>query len=214
MWPISVPGRTSGGVGLRDLFPVQPDADSVPDCAEAGVLGATTATMGAFMATQAIGLLAGIDGLDGVASGYLLSYDAFPPRSRVFHVGADPQRQLRTRLEPDYGGQACAAPAGLNARALVDAVRGGGFLALDIREPHEHLLADLPAGTHSEKLPLSEIDSPERVRSCFAGFPLGAQVLVYCASGKRSGAFVEEYSQLAESAGLSLTSLPGGVNAL
>ncbi|MDN6552253.1 ThiF family adenylyltransferase [Corynebacterium flavescens] len=205
------------GVGLRDLFPVQPDADSVPDCAEAGVLGATTATMGALMATQAIGLLAGIGGVNstgGIAPGYLLSYDAFPSRSRVFHVGADPQRQLRTRLEPDYGGPACAAPAGLNARALVEAVRGGEFLALDIREPHEHLLADLPAGAHSVKLPLSDIDSPERVRSCFGGFPHGAQVLVYCASGKRSAAFVEEYTDLATSAGLSLTSLPGGVNAL
>lgn len=105
-------------------------------------------------------------------------------------------------------------PAGLEARALVDAVRGGDFLALDIREPHEYLLADLSAGTHSEKLPLSEIDSLERVRRLFASFPRGAQVLVYCASGKRSGAFVEEYSDLATSAGLSLASLPGGVNAL
>lgn len=64
------------GVGLRDLFPQQPDANSVPDCATAGVLGATTATMGALMATHVVGYLTG---LGTTEPGEMLSYDASRP---------------------------------------------------------------------------------------------------------------------------------------
>ena len=53
----SGPGAPADGVGLRDLYPTQPDADSVPDCATAGVLGVTTSVVGGLMSTEVIKFL-------------------------------------------------------------------------------------------------------------------------------------------------------------
>ncbi|MFH0412802.1 ThiF family adenylyltransferase [Corynebacterium sp. L4756] len=199
------------GVGLRDLFPQQPDADSVPDCATAGVLGATTATMGALMATYAIGYLTGIG---DITPGEMLSYDAFPPQTRSFRVAADPERALVTELQENYNvapiGATCVASS--QAQELLDAVRRGEMLALDIREPHEVLISDVPDGIATKKLPLSGIDSEDDIAKLLADIKL--DVVVYCASGVRSSALVERYFDVAQRAGVKLVSLPGGVNGL
>ena len=196
------------GAGLRDLFPQQPDANSVPDCATAGVLGATTATMGALMATHAIGYLTGIGTTE---PGEMLSYDAFPPAMRTYRVAADPERQLTTKLHDSYGGVCAAVP---QAQAMLDAARRGDYVAVDIREPHEVLLADLPADISTRKLPLSTIDSDDDVAALFKALQGDQQVLVYCAAGQRSEQFVKRYASLAERSGMTLASLPGGVNGL
>lgn len=204
-------GPNVRGVGLRDLFPQQPDADSVPDCATAGVLGATTATMGALMATHAIGYLTGIG---DITPGEMLSYDAFPFQTRRFSVAADPERALVTELQETYDvsptGAACTAAP--RANELLDAVRRGEMLALDIREPHEVLIADVPDGIATKKLPLSGIDSEDDIAKLLADIKL--DVVVYCASGVRSSALVERYFDVAQRAGVKLVSLPGGVNGL
>src|SRR5699024_977466 len=61
------------GPMLRDLFPDIPDADSVPSCAEGGVLGVLCGTVGSAMATEAVKLICGI-GRPFI--GRLLRYDA------------------------------------------------------------------------------------------------------------------------------------------
>ncbi|MHA2789263.1 ThiF family adenylyltransferase [Corynebacterium sp. S7] len=195
-------GPHTRGIGLRDLFPEQPDADSVPDCATAGVLGATTAVVGSLMATQAIAFLAG---LNGVEPGLMLSYDALPATMRSFKITADPHRELVTSLQSNYGAASCTMTAA--TQSLLDDVRAGLLTALDIREPHEVLLADLPQDLPSLKLPLSQIHSEQVVTDALAG---SGRVLVYCASGKRSADFVERYRHL----GTELVSLPGGVGSL
>lgn len=193
-------GPTNRGVGLRDVFPEQPNPDFVPDCATAGVLGATTATIGSLLATHAIGFLAG---LSGITAGQLISYDAFPASLRTFTVVADPARQPVRALADTYEvSGACQSPT------LIDALYSGSYTALDIREPHEVILNDLPESIASQKLPLSSISSENDVAKVLNS--IDGDVLVYCASGKRSSAFVEDYSHL----GKTLVSLPGGVNAL
>lgn len=204
------------GVGLRDLFPQQPDANSVPDCATAGVLGATTATMGALMATHAVGYLTG---LGTTEPGEMLSYDAFPPTTRTFRVTADPKRQLSTELHDSYG-EICAVTP--KAQDMLNAARRGDYLAVDIREPHEVLLADLPADIVTHKLPLSSISSDDDVAALLSSLQAltrdsdtgQQQAMIYCAAGQRSSDFVERYAELGERAGLELVSLPGGVNGL
>ena len=44
----------------------------------------------------------------------------------------------------------------------------GEMLAVDIREPHEVLIADVPDGVATEKLPLSEIHTEDDVISLLA----------------------------------------------
>lgn len=199
------PGAPADGVGLRDLFPEQPAADSVPDCATAGVLGVTTAVVGGLMATEAIKHLAGVG---ESVPGRLLSYDALTSSMRSFTVAADPGRERVREFDGDYGVVACAAPSSWSSAEL-ELVTSGRAVALDVREPHEKLIADLPVDSPGLHLPMSQA-SEERVDEVLND--ASGTVVVYCASGMRSARFVEEYSGQAERLGVELLSLPGGVN--
>ncbi|GAB2512634.1 putative adenylyltransferase/sulfurtransferase MoeZ [Corynebacterium atrinae] len=182
-------------VGLRDLFPEQPRGTDLPDCATAGVLGVTTAVVGALMATEAITFLSGIG--TGQA-GRLLSYDALAGTTRSFQVSADPSRPRVRALASDYSG---------GTHALLDEVRAGSALLLDIREPEEWELTDPLALLHPLRLPLSTVTGPEQLTTMLVDAP---RVVVYCASGARSARFCEHYADL----GFDLVDLPGGVNGL
>lgn len=200
----SGPGAPSDGVGLRDLYPTQPDADSVPDCATAGVLGVTTSVVGALMATEAVKFLAGV-GESKV--GRLHIYDALTTTIRAFTVARDPARPLTAALG-SYA-DACAVDS-TQGQSLIDALSAGTAHALDIREPHERAIADLPFP--SAHLPLSEVErDAAAVERALAGYAPGDEVVVYCAGGVRSGRFVDTHHALAEQLGISLVSLPGGV---
>ncbi|WP_434390003.1 HesA/MoeB/ThiF family protein [Melittangium boletus] len=86
-----------GGPCLRCLYEEAPDADSVPTCAQAGVLGPMAGLVGALQAALVLECLeAGLDG---------------PPGEAVLHVleGATLRgRQVRVRRVPDCAG--CAHP--------------------------------------------------------------------------------------------------------
>ncbi|KQB85316.1 ThiF family adenylyltransferase [Corynebacterium oculi] len=198
-----------GGVGLRDLFPTQPGPDFAPDCATAGVLGATTAVVGNLMATEAIKHLSG---LHPVIPGRVTSYDALAATLRTLTVTADPARPRVQELQDSYAAAACAAPGDPEAaRVLLAELRAGTATALDVREPHESLLADLPAPIRPHRLPLSALDEAgEQVRAALNSLST-RRVVVYCASGKRSAEFVRNYAALAQEMGHELISLPGGV---
>jgi adenylyltransferase/sulfurtransferase len=58
---------------LRCIFPAAPSEDSVPSCAQAGVLGALAGTLGALQATEVVKEILGIG---RSLSGRLLTYDA------------------------------------------------------------------------------------------------------------------------------------------
>lgn len=220
----SGPGAPAPGVGLRDLFPAQPGPGFAPDCATAGVLGATTAVVGNLMATEAIKQLSG---LTPVPPGRVTSYDALAGTLRAVTVAADPARPRVRKLRASYEAAACSASSpdeGALARELLDALRAGTATALDVREPHEALLADLPEPIRPRRLPLSALADPDpsaagnpadpggRVREALDALPT-RRVVVYCASGQRSADFVLRYADLA-GPGKELVSLPGGVAGL
>jgi len=198
----SGPGAPEPGVGLRDLYPSQPDPDSVPDCATAGVLGVTTSVVGGLMATETVKFLTGV-GESTV--GRLLMYDALTASIQQFTVRRDPERELVTEFSTYTG--VCAVPdASDDGRDLIDALERGEAYPLDVREPHEKLLSDLPfPGAH---LPMSQID---QAQDTISSLPQG-DVVVYCAAGARSDRFVEEFADLAAQRGVTLHSLPGGTN--
>lgn len=199
----SGPGAPADGVGLRDLYPTQPAADSVPDCTTAGVLGVTTSVVGSLMSTEAVKFLAGVG---EVQVGRLHMYDALSATIRCFTVTRDPARELATHLSTYT--EACTVNT--EGQELFDAIRTRQAHALDIREPHERAIADLPFA--SEHLPLSVVEAdPEAVNAALTKYEDGDEVVVYCAGGVRSDRFVNEYGALAETLGISLQSLPGGV---
>src|SRR5699024_1209679 len=153
-----------------------------------------------------------------------LSYCVFPPVARTYRVPADFQLSLTTELLDSYQdgdtGKACAVS--MRAQELLEAARRGEYIAIDIREPHEVLLADIPTDIASQKLPLSSLDGEDDVAGFFSllrphqsvELAGNQQALVYCAAGQRSNTFVERYSEVAKRAGIELVSLPGGVNGL
>jgi len=205
----SGPGAPDDGVGMRDLYPDQPDADSVPDCATAGVLGVTTSVVGGLMSTEVIKFLTGV----GEATvGTLHMYDALTTQIRRFDVRRDPGRELVTAFA-DYEGAACAVPDN-GSEELLEAVATGAAVALDVREEHEKAIKDISAAT-SEHIPTSQLeDNPQLGVDFIDSLPEGTDVVVYCASGKRSQGFVDKHAAHADARNVTLTSLPGGVNAL
>lgn len=226
LWHSGPSSADERGVGLRDLFPSQPDAASAPDCATAGVLGVTTSVVAGLMATEAIAYLAGL----GSQPGRVLSYQALPASLTSFRVGADPARELVAELAEFYGASCAldvgaAGATGLDgeragsaevrddvlddaATQLLQRVRSGAAIAVDVREPHEKYLADLPAEYHPLRLPLSVITGADDLARIIGEHD---EVVVYCASGGRSQRVVDDYGPALPQ--VRLFSLPGGVGA-
>ena len=71
----------------RCLYPEPPPPDLVPNCAEAGVLGAVTGVMGTLQATE---VLREILGIGDTLAGRLLLWDALAMRFRVITLHRDP----------------------------------------------------------------------------------------------------------------------------
>ena len=106
-------------------------------------------------------------------------------------------------------GDACALPSN-DGQELLDLLDRGEAVALDVREPHEKVLSDI--AHPGQNLPMSQVaQDSNAAEEVFASLPPG-EVIVYCASGKRSTNFVEQYAGQASKYGLQLHSLPGGAH--
>jgi len=116
---ISVFNYGSDGPNYRDMIPTPPPPGDVPSCAEGGVLGVLPGTMGCLQATEALKILMGNVGVDGLLVGRILAYDALA--MKFSEVGLKKRekkdRDVITELI-DYQGF-CAGPKG-------DAGGGGG----------------------------------------------------------------------------------------
>jgi molybdopterin/thiamine biosynthesis adenylyltransferase/rhodanese-related sulfurtransferase len=136
-----------GGPCYRCLYPEAPPEHLVPSCSEGGVLGVLAGIVGSYQASEAIKLILGI-GTPLV--GRLLLIDALDARVRevriardpqcplcgdapsITEVGSVPEREAPLRTVPD-----------LDLDALDEALVAGAVL-LDVREPHERALGDVP----------------------------------------------------------------------
>jgi adenylyltransferase/sulfurtransferase len=80
-----------GGPCYRCLFPQMPEPGSVPNCAEAGVMGALCGVIGSLQAMEA---LKWITGLGDSLNGTILCYDALRSRFRKVKIKPDPDCPL------------------------------------------------------------------------------------------------------------------------
>jgi molybdopterin/thiamine biosynthesis adenylyltransferase/rhodanese-related sulfurtransferase len=213
-----VPGH---GPMLRDLFPDIPDPDSVPNCAEGGVLGVLCGTVGSAMATEAIKLICGI-GTPFI--GRLLRYDALAGEYSTLRFSPDPDRPTVTDLTEVAA--ACAVTASTSAAddgsaAGVEEIDPAELLSLgettvllDVREDWERALRVIPGSLH---LPLERIrehgwDAVSEVCDSAAEGPARREVVVHCKSGVRSAEAVSLLTKNAPPA-MRLRSLAGGIDA-
>lgn len=166
------------GPNYRCLYPTPPAAESMPNCAEAGVLGVLPGIIGAMMAQECIKLITGIG--EPLAPNWLV-YDGLAFKFHLYKMEQDPNNIL---FQPgfDFGGQdytdtTCATPTALevDADGLAEMTQRGALL-IDVREHWEHAEANIGG----RNVPLAEIET-------LAATVTGAVVL-YCKSGARSAA--------------------------
>jgi molybdopterin/thiamine biosynthesis adenylyltransferase/rhodanese-related sulfurtransferase len=197
-----------GGPCYRCLFPEPPPPESVPNCAQAGVLGVLPGIIGMLQAIETLKLILGIG---DVLIGRLLHFDALKVKFRELNVRRDPQCPVcgenPTISAPiDYEqfcgmGEEAAIPemSPLELKRRMDA--GEPFELLDVREPFEYEIARIDG---AKLVPLSEI--ADRLDELQREKP----VVVHCHSGKRSA----QAAQLLQQRGfVNVYNLEGGIDA-
>lgn len=195
-----------GSGHYRDLFPLPPDPELVPSCAQAGVLGVLCSTIGSIMATEAVKL---ITGLGEPLISRVMVFEALAMSFSEVKFERDPHRASVSQLLDDY--QAWCEPVNqeepqgeeitasqlhswLNERDQRD------FVLVDIRETEEIEINWVPGAIH---IPQAQFLSPAVLNQL-----RDRNVVLYCRSGVRSLYCLRE----ARAAGLAqIRHLKGGV---
>ncbi len=191
---------TKDGPCYRCLYPEPPPPGLVPSCAEGGVLGILPGTIGVIQATETVKLILG-KGQPLV--GRLLLYDALAMSYRELKLRKDPDcpvcgdNPTVTQLI-DYQ-QFCGIPAEpelavveqkeeITVTELHQKIGSGSppFI-LDVRQPHEFDICNLP---NSTLIPLNQL--PARLDE----LDKSQDIAVLCRSGVRSARAVSFLQQL------------------
>jgi adenylyltransferase/sulfurtransferase len=185
------------GPCYRCLHPAPPPLGAVPDCAEGGVLGVLPGMLGLIQATEAIKIVLSAG---ETLVGRLLMVDALAMRFREIGLRRDPacavcgDRPTITDVvatedactpapsrrgdivRPMPGGTGSAE---ITSEELRDArKRGEPIVLVDVREPFESQISDLP---DSIKIPLASLPSSLEKLS------RDDDLVIYCRTGGRSG---------------------------
>jgi sulfur-carrier protein adenylyltransferase/sulfurtransferase len=197
-----------GGPCYRCLFPEPPPPDSVPNCAQAGVLGVLPGIIGMLQAIETIKLIVGIG---EPLVGRLLHFDALKVKFRELNLRRDPQCPVcgenPTIFSPIDYEQFCGArnedaiPT-MSAHELkrkMDAREP--FELIDVREAFEYEIARIDG---ARLIPLGEI--AERADELQREQP----IVVHCHSGRRSA---EAVRQLQQRGFANVYNLEGGIDA-
>src|SRR6059058_309974 len=197
-----------GGPCYRCLFPEPPPPESVPNCAQAGVLGVLPGIIGMLQAIETLKLILGIG---EVLVGRLLHFDALKVRFRELNLRRDPQCPVcgenPTIFSPIDYDQFCGVPdegaipemSPHELKRRMDA--GEPFELIDVREPFESEIARIDG---AKLIPLGEIT--ERLDELNRERP----IVVHCHSGTRSA----QAARLLQQRGFgNVYNLEGGIDA-
>ena len=170
----------------RDLFPQPPAPDSVPDCAQAGVLGVLPGMIGTMQASEAIKLLTGIS---EVIPNKLLILDSLT--LDITHItirNTQARNSIKKLIDyEDFCGITEKKTKSLGMKEItVQELQqlkqsGADFQLIDVREPHEFDICNL----EGELIPLADV--PNEVGK----ISKAKKVVIHCRSGGRSGQAVQ-----------------------
>ena len=188
-----------GGPCYRCLYPEPPPPGLVPSCAEGGVLGILPGTVGLIQATETVKLILGIG---EPLIGRLVLYDALAMRFRELKLRRNPEcpvcgdHPTITKLIdyqefcgiPKQQHQEAAPVEGeiepTEVKAKID--RGDRFVLIDVREPHEYQICNIP---QAKLIPLGDL--PKRVNELDSA----DEIVAHCKSGMRSAKAVDFLKQ-------------------
>jgi adenylyltransferase/sulfurtransferase len=184
---------TETGPCYRCLYPEPPPPGLVPSCAEGGVLGILPGVIGVIQATEVVKILLG---KGETLAGRLMLYDAYNMRFREMKLRKSPDCPIcgpnRTIHQLIDYHQFCGIPqqpaapppaAGpsekeiepAQVKALID--QKANFVLIDVREPHEYQICNIP---YARLIPLGEL--PKRLSELNPS----DDIVVHCKSGMRS----------------------------
>jgi molybdopterin/thiamine biosynthesis adenylyltransferase/rhodanese-related sulfurtransferase len=197
-----------GGPCYRCLFPEPPPPDSVPNCAQAGVLGVLPGIIGMLQAIETIKLIVGIG---EPLVGRLLHFDALKVKFRELNLRRDPQclvcGENPTIFSPIDYEQFCEArneeaiPTMSSHELKRKMDTREPFELIDVREAFEYEIARIDG---AKLIPLGEI--AERVDELQRERP----IVVHCHSGQRSAQAVRLLQQRGFA---NVYNLEGGIDA-
>jgi adenylyltransferase/sulfurtransferase len=195
-----------GGPCYRCLYPEPPPPGLVPSCAEGGVLGILPGTIGLIQATETVKLILGIG---QPLVGRLLLYDALAMRFRELKLRKNPEcpvcgdHPTVTKLI-DYQ-QFCGILQHVTTEGDIDPTevkaridRGDKFQLIDVREPHEYQICNIPS---AKLIPLGQL--PQRLDE----LDRDIEIVAHCKSGMRSARAVD----LLKKAGFRARNMQGGI---
>ena len=201
------------GPCYRCLFPEPPPPDTVPNCAEAGVLGVLPGIIGMLQAIEAIKLIVGIG---EPLIGRLLHFDALKVKFRELNLRRDRECPVcgenPTIFSPIDYEQFCGIRPGptrdhdghptISVHELKRKMEGnGGFTIVDVREDFEYEIARIE---DSKLIPLGEL--PARLDE----LQQDEEIVLLCKSGARSA----HAAELLRAAGFTRAyNLEGGIDA-
>jgi len=197
------------GPCYRCLYPEPPPPGLVPSCAEGGVLGILPGTVGLIQATEVVKLILGIG---EPLKGRLVLYDALNMKFRELRLRKNPECPI-CGTHPtihkliDYQ-QFCGVVAEppkstlpeidpVEVKAKID--RGDKFVLIDVREPHEHQIGNIP---FAKLIPLGDV--AKRMNE----LNVGDEIVVHCKSGVRSA---KAANLLRESGFKNVSNMKGGI---
>src|SRR5258707_7231642 len=196
------------GPCYRCLFPEPPPPESVPNCAQAGVLGVLPGIIGMLQTIETIKLIVGIG---EPLIGRLVHFDALKVQFRELKLRRDPQCPVcgenPTIFAPIDYDQFCGARDDASVPAIsVQELKGkmdarDVFELIDVREPFEFEIARIDG---AKLLPLGEI--PERAEE----LDREQTLIVHCHSGRRSAQAVRLLKQRGFA---NVYNLEGGIDA-
>ena len=172
----------------RDVFP-EVNALQIPDCADGGVMPSIAGIIGCMQANEAIKL---ITNTGEPLKGRMLIFDALAMQSCVINIGFSTQTNI-TRL-----GSYESVPV-ISRDELEKRLNGNNFLLVDVRTVEEHVAHNI-GGIN---IPITVLEDS------VAQFYNKAQVVFYCASGKRSMQAAKWLK--GKLPGINIASLEGGI---
>ena len=195
-----------GGPCYRCLFPEPPAPGTIPNCAEAGVLGVLPGIIGMVQAIEAIKLILGVG---EPLIGRLLHFEALKMKFRELKLRRDPQCPVcgdaPTITAPIDYEQFCGIAADVPAISVHDLKRKRdareAIQLIDVREPFEFEIARIDG---AKLIPLGQLAN--RLHE----LKRNGQTVVHCHTGMRSAQAVQ---MLRQTGFTNVYDLEGGIDA-